>query len=236
MTKTYSLTQHAQKIRKLLREIFSPHVVIPKKFTEDVPFIFDFTKENKRLINIDPHNTDAFSQYISETLNRVGRILGVGQFAEDRTIYQSPLYKTNGEVRSVHLGIDLFVPTGTSIFAPLDATVHSFQDNDNFLDYGPTIILEHNLAGVKFYTLYGHLDRASLKKVTVGQKIKAGERIARVGQQHENGNWPSHLHFQIITDLLGYKGDFPGVVKPSEKKYYLQLCPDPNLLLRIPWK
>ena len=184
--------------------------VIPEKFLEPSPAIFDFIKGN----------------------NISGR-LGIGRYGEDRKIYQSPLYTSNGEARSVHLGLDLFVPAGTPIFAPLDAIIHSFQDNNHFLDYGPTIILEHNTRGKKFCTLYGHLGRSSLEKIKVGQKIEAGEEIAIVGKTHENGHWPPHLHFQIITDLLGWNGDFPGVARPSEKEYYLKLCPDPDLLLKI---
>ena len=182
---------------------------------------------------MDPKDTDAFNLYVTETLNKLRLRLGIGHYGEDRAIYKSPLYIGDGESRSVHLGIDLFVPAGTAIFSPLDGIVHSFQDNNNFLDYGPTLILEHKLNGVIFYTLYGHLNRASLKRLNVGQQTTAGEIIASVGRQHENGSWPPHLHFQIITDLLGYKGDFPGVARPSEKEYYLKLCPDPNLLLHL---
>lgn len=233
--KVFSLSQHAHRIRQVLMEV-QPHAVIPKKFLMDTPFIFDFRKANKTPSKIDLRDTSTFSSYITDTLNKTGRMLGIGRYGEDRTIYRSSLYTTDSEARSIHLGIDLFIPTGTSIFAPLNGIVHSFQINDNFLDYGPTIILEHNSKGLKFYTLYGHLSRSSLNKLAVGQNIKSGEKIATVGQPNENGGWPSHLHFQIITDLLGYRGDFPGVAKPSEKEYYSQLCPDPNLLLRIPWK
>lgn len=207
--------------------------VIPKKFMENTPFIFNFTKENKILSIMNPYDTEGFIKYITQMLKKSGSILGVGKYGEDRAIYKSPLYKRDDEARSIHLAIDLFVPSGTAIFTPLDATIHSFQDNNHFLDYGPTIILEHIVEGVKFYTLYGHLSRASLKKLIVGQNIKAGEQIARVGKLHENGRWPSHLHFQIITDILTFSGDFPGVAKPTEKEYYLKLCPDPNLILNI---
>lgn len=220
------------RLKIILTELKS-HAIIPQKFLEGEPFIFDFTKENKVLLKIDLHDTRASSKYINETLRKSGRKLGIGKYAEDRMVYKSPMYKTSGEARTVHLAIDLFVPFGTPIFAPLEGIIHSFRDNNNFLDYGPTIILEHSLEGVKFYTLYGHLSRSSLRKIIVGQKIRAGQRIAVVGRPSVNGSWPSHLHSQIITDLLGYRGDFPGVARPSEKEYYLKLCPDPNLLLNI---
>ena len=59
------------------------------------------------------------------------------------------------------------------------------------------------------------------------------QQIATIGNKNENGQWPSHLHFQVITDMLHHKGDFPGVASVSEQKYYLTLCLDPNLILRI---
>lgn len=211
-----------------------PHAVLPKKFLEGEFFVFDFTKKNKVFSKIDLHDTRTSSRYIHETLGRSRRRLGIGKYGEERTIYQSPIYKTNGEARTIHLAIDLFVPAGTAIFAPLDGIVHSFQDNNHFLDYGPTIILEHHLEGIRFYTLYGHLSRSSLKKISAGQKVRAGEKIAVVGRSNVNGNWPPHLHFQIIMDLLGYKGDFPGVARPSEKEYYFRICPDPNIILQLP--
>ena len=211
------------KIQKIVTKI-KVHSIIPEKYLEGEPLIFDFTKEKKSISN----------SYVTKMLNRSRRRLGIGKYGEDRTIYRSSLFISSGEARSVHLAIDLFVPTGTSIFAPLNGIIHSFQDNKRFLDYGPTIILEHNLKGVKFYTLYGHLSRGSLGKKSVGQKIKAGEKIANVGRPSINGNWPSHVHFQIITDMLGFKGDFPGVARPSEKEYYLKLCPDPNIILKLP--
>ena len=219
-------------ISSYLKKVQS-HAILPKRFLEGEPFVFNFTKENRILSTIDLHDTRTASRYIHETISRSGRKLGIGKYGEDRTIYRSSLYTTGGEARSIHLAIDLFVPSETPILAPLNGVIHSFQDNNNFLDYGPTIILEHTLEGLSFYTLYGHLSRSSLKKINVGQNVKSGDKIGVVGRSNVNGNWPSHLHFQIITDLLGYRGDFPGVARPSEKEYYFRICPDPNLLLQI---
>ena len=67
-----------------------------------------------------------------------------------------------------------------------------------------------------------------------GLRFEAGDQIASVGEHHENGGWPPHLHFQIIRDMLGHVGDFPGVAAPSQRARFLELCPDPNLILGIP--
>src|SRR5258708_1956966 len=49
----------------------------------------------------------------------------------------------------------------------------------------------------------------------------------------ENGGWPPHLHFQVITDLLDRGTDFPGVALAAERGIWAELSPSPNLLLRI---
>ncbi|MFO8236089.1 MAG: peptidoglycan DD-metalloendopeptidase family protein, partial [Bacteroidales bacterium] len=124
-------------------------------------------------------------------------------------------------------------PAGLKVYAPLASKVHSFNYNDNFGDYGGTIILEHELEGIHFYTLYGHLSKKSLDSLYEDKQIKQGEAFAQIGEPEENGQWPPHLHFQLITDMLDKKGDFYGVAPPSEKEYYMNLCLDPKWILKL---
>jgi len=109
----------------------------------------------------------------------------------------------------------------------------SFAFNNNDSDYGATIILTHNLEGLSFYTLYGHLSLNSLKNLEEGKRIARGEVFTEFGMRFENGNWPPHLHFQIILDMQGWLGDYPGVCKFSEKDFWLSNCPDPDLILDL---
>ncbi|MBD3224769.1 MAG: peptidoglycan DD-metalloendopeptidase family protein [Caldithrix sp.] len=160
--------------------------------------------------------------------------VAIGRYNEDRTIYQkSALFTSAKEPRTVHLGIDLFVQSGVRVLAPLDSTVHSFQNNNNDGDYGPTIILQHDFNDLTFYTLYGHLTLDSIESMDSGQFIPAGRPFAKVGDFPVNGNWPPHLHFQIITDMQGHWGDFPGVAATADRSRLLERCPDPNLILGI---
>jgi murein DD-endopeptidase MepM/ murein hydrolase activator NlpD len=129
--------------------------------------------------------------------------------------------------------MDLWITAGTPVFAPLDATVRSFKNNLNFGDYGPTIILEHKIQGVKFYTLYGHLSLESIANLKVGQTLIRGEQFATLGDANVNGDYPPHLHFQIIRDIQGFKGDYPGVCSKKDLQFYLNNCPDPNVLLKL---
>jgi hypothetical protein len=67
----------------------------------------------------------------------------------------------------------------------------------------------------------------SIKNLKEGQLIKAGEPFTKIGYKEENGGWPPHVHFQVITNLLGWKGDYPGVATEREAAYYMSICPDP---------
>ena len=108
-----------------------------------------------------------------------------------------------------------------------------FAFNNQYGDYGPTIILKHQLEGQTFYTLYGHLSLDSLDGLYENKPVLAGEKIASIGNYPINGDWPPHLHFQIIIDMGIYKGDFPGVFSIQDQEYYLSVCPDPDLILRV---
>jgi 4-aminobutyrate aminotransferase-like enzyme len=168
--------------------------------------------------------------------------VGIGRYDEARIIYTAESFRPVGrpyaEGRTVHLGIDVFAAAGSPVYAPYDGVVKFAQDNAGRQDYGPTIILEHIAEGagndggvITFYTLYGHLSRNSLAGMIPGCPVKKGERIAWIGPFPENGDWPPHLHFQIMLDLLGENGNYPGVCKASERGVWLSLCPDANLIL-----
>ena len=169
-----------------------------------------------------------------------GARIGIGCYDEIRGVYTSGVFVKPGNDgpswRTAHLGLDLFTAPGTPVLAPLDGVVQSVAVNDNPLDYGPTIVLEHRAGpdGPVFHTLYGHLSRDSAAALREGAPVRAGNVIAHVGALHENGGWPPHLHFQLIADLLDMRGDFPGVADPAERRVWLSIVPDPNLVAQIP--
>ncbi|MCR5886712.1 peptidoglycan DD-metalloendopeptidase family protein [Hymenobacter sp. J193] len=195
----------------------------------------DFTAANPLVVQADLRATAAFEGLIVQLLEARQATIGVGGYLENRVIYRrSPgLFGDDAQpARSLHLGVDIWLRAGTPVLAPLDAVVHSAQDNVGFGDYGPTVILEHELAGTTFYTLYGHLTRRETALLRPGMVIEKGGTFAEVGPAPENGDWPPHLHFQVIADLQGRVGDFPGVAAPAEKNKWVALCPDPNLILQ----
>ena len=167
-------------------------------------------------------------------------VVGVGRYGEDRAVYTTAAFEQADERRSVHLGVDLFVPPGTPVHAPLPGVVRAAADNDEPLDFGPVVVLEHvTPAGEPFFTLLGHLSRDRLALASVGDEVEAGQVVGRVGGEHENGGWPPHVHVQLLTALVGLPTirtpvGVPGVAARSELTVWQSVAPDPNLLLRLP--
>lgn len=162
---------------------------------------------------------------------------GLGLYGEDRTVYASAQFADDAsdERRTVHLGVDVFAPAGTPVFAPLPGRVHVLTCNDAPLDYGHTLILEHRAGEVAFFTLYGHLGESLHRLLAPGMRVEPGQHIADLGDWDENGGWAPHLHFQIITDMLHQNGgNFFGVGHRSLRDIWSCISPDPNLILRLP--
>ncbi|MCE7736708.1 MAG: aminotransferase class III-fold pyridoxal phosphate-dependent enzyme [Candidatus Heimdallarchaeota archaeon] len=181
-------------------------------------------------------NLSYYSKIIEEKSKGIDLV--IGRYAESRLMYiHDSFEKVENEYlswRSVHLGIDLFKKTGTAIQAPMSGEVYRVSIHDDYLDYGPTVLLKHQIdEDTHFYTLYGHLMSSSIKNLHVGQIIKRGETFAKIGDVSKNGSWTPHVHVQIILDLLNYESSFPGVCSNAEKLIWLSLCPDPNLILNL---
>jgi peptidoglycan LD-endopeptidase LytH len=219
---------------------FSP--VVAFDHTKERLLLFDFTTDNKAITSQILDDTRNFTDYINEKLKSAGAKFGIGGYSEKREVYsRSKLFSspqtlfTSGEAepRRIHLGIDIWGKPYTAVMAPMNGIVHSFAFNNNFGDYGATLILTHNLDGFSFHTLYGHLSLNSIKNLREGNNIMKGDVIAEFGIPFENGQWPPHLHFQVIIDTENWKGDYPGVCAESEKEKYLANCPDPDLVLRL---
>ncbi|MDP9046687.1 MAG: peptidoglycan DD-metalloendopeptidase family protein [Bacteroidota bacterium] len=196
---------------------------------------FDLTADNTDLYSDTVSNTDRFSKWVNHQLSSNNCLYGIGGYMEHRTLYsRSVLFDAGDEPRRLHLGMDIWGSAGTPVYSPLPGTVHSFNDNDNFGDYGPTIILQHDLDGLQLYSLYGHLNRDSLQGLLAGKPISANQQIGRLGEAAENGHWPPHLHFQLMFDMERMQGDYPGVCRFSEKEKHLKNIPDPQLILQFP--
>lgn len=162
---------------------------------------------------------------------------GLGSYGEKRSVYATDQFADSAspERRTFHLGIDVFAPAMTPVHAPLPGKVAFVTYNADPLDYGHTLILEHDADGTPFHTLYGHLAGTLPGLLRVGDTVTPGQRIAHLGDWHENGGWAAHIHFQIMADMLDQRGgNFFGVGHESLWDVWQSICPDPNLILRLP--
>lgn len=153
---------------------------------------------------------------------------GVGRFNEIRPVtYKTELFAGD---RNIHMGVDLRAPVNAPVHAFADGHVHLIGYNEADGDYGYTLITRHEFDGVSLFALHGHLSGASLAEHKPGDRIRRGQIIARLGDRHENGNWPAHLHFQLSIEEPA-TCDMPGAVSLEERAAALAKYPDPRWVL-----
>jgi len=183
------------------------------------------------------NDLDLFQLKIDRLQKEVPEKLIAGGYLEPRAIYSTSAYERTGnygkESRSIHLGIDFWVPPGTPVHALFDGEVVCAVNDAGDKEYGGLIILRHLAGDLPFYTLHGHQTLESVLKLKEGGKIRKGEPVGVIGSPPENGNWAPHLHFQLMLSMLNHRDDFPGVAYPSEMDIWRSLCPDPNMLFQL---
>ncbi|SHK44731.1 M23 family metallopeptidase [Thermocrinis minervae] len=122
----------------------------------------------------------------------------------ERHIKGTPLgYPTHGNITSLmgvrrnpfgkgyefHSGIDIEAPYG----APVVATAEGIVRHAGWLgQYGKAVIIDHPTG---YSTLYGHLSEVLVK---VGQRVKGGEEIGRVGSTGRSTG--PHLHYEVTRN------------------------------------
>ena len=164
----------------------------------------------------------------------------IGRYDEVRPgMYEQQLFSGN---RDLHVGIDIGGPQQTEVFAFTDGIIHSFGINAEEGSYGPTIITQHQVSLAShvgsqqinpvttIWVLHGHLASESLEGLELGQEVRGGQLLARIGNKSENGGWEPHLHIQISL-IEPTTFDLEGVVARENRQQALQQFPDPRLIL-----
>jgi len=202
-------------------------------FSQYIPI--DLSVLNPELEHIELKNPNDFETFIENFLHKNKAKVAFGGYNEERNLYKSSLIFNDyqQEERNIHIGMDLWVKAGTPVLAALDGSVYGFDYNTGAGNYGPTIVLKHSIENQNFYTLYGHLSIESIEDLEIGTLYKKGQTLATLGDSSVNGGYSPHLHFQIIKNMEDYFSDYPGVCSKKDLNYYLENCPDPNLLLKI---
>lgn len=108
-------------------------------------------------------------------------------------------YGMRGE--AMHEGIDLAGAIGSPIYAAADGTVTAAGTASGF---GHWIVLTHNINGHVWSTVYGHMFADGVL-VKAGQKVTAGQHIAKLGNDGQSTG--PHLHFEVWD---GGHRDFTG--------------------------
>lgn len=140
-------------------------------------------------------------------------------------------YSTSSGYRSSsrpdHRGVDFAAPAGTPIYAAAAGLVVRAGPADGF---GQWIVIDHQ-AEYGVDTVYGHIFPKDLL-VSVGQKVTAGQIIARVGyngQVSPPGPQGAHLHFEV----WGPPGRFGG--SDQNPSVWLQGATEPGAPAVPPW-
>ncbi len=92
----------------------------------------------------------------------------------------------NGEARDPHSGLDIAAAEGKTAYAPADGTV--VQTGDYFFN-GQTVMIDH---GQGVISMLCHLSKIN---VTIGQTLKRGDAIGKVG--HTGRATGPHLHWGL---------------------------------------
>ncbi len=218
-------------------EIFSNEFIpiLDSSIKREDYMLIDLSTTNPDLNEIDITNVNVCQSYIDTILIKNNATVAYGGYLEKRNLYyNNPNFSTmDKNCRNIHLGVDFWTKENTKVLVPLDGEVHSYKNNAVKGDYGPTIILKHNVKGQLLYSLYGHLSIESLHNIYVGKVFNKGSVLATLGTPKENIGYAPHLHFQLIKDVKEYSGDYPGVCAYRDLEYYANNCPNPEKLLHI---
>ena len=195
------------------------------------PYVFDFSSENPKTLDYNLNNFEEFNEDIFSELNNSGKKWGIGKYLEERRNILRGSINIINEKRIYHLGLDIIVPYDSVVFCPLDGYVHKLGKETQKGNYGGYLVLKHKIKNEIFYSLYGHLKTPH--KVQLGQKIFAGQELAKIGKETDSGGWFCHLHLQIITQKAINEGYSEwGYI--SEKLLYKveEYFPNPNSLFK----
>lgn len=141
----------------------------------------------------------------------------LGRYGEVR-IYAA---KTDSpdEPAALHLGVDVFAPSGSAVYAPLAGEVVKVLDDEILVRYTP-------IEGVTFFTRVARVQAA--EGIAAGASVAAGQTLAHTVPAGSESFLPTHAHIQLACAQID---TLPGLVPASDRAVWESLCPDANLLL-----
>jgi murein DD-endopeptidase MepM/ murein hydrolase activator NlpD len=145
-----------------------------------------------------PLNDPGFcDRWIGGVAVRLGADHCWGGWLEDRAHLWRGHYLPEG--CTIHLGIDLNVPAGTTVLAPVSGEVmHAVRCRALGGGWGGWFVLRADApVGGAEYVLLGHLAHKGLPPP--GARITGGTAVGVIGTPQENGGWYPHLHLQALS-------------------------------------
>lgn len=136
------------------------------------------------------------------------------------SIPNTPVTGPFGERRSSgpHKGIDIGVPTGTSVFAGQDGTVvnhyEKYETKSRASSLGNFIFINNRDGSSARYL---HLKQGSVS-VKNGQFVRAGQKIAEANETG-SGISGAHLHFDLHTSQVSPNGKTQGKPVDPQKEF-----------------
>jgi len=143
----------------------------------------------------------------------VHQLMGIdnswGGYMEDRAVVWAGHYHDEGA--TMHVGVDFYVAAGCIVHMPVDATlVYSTVDPDQEGGWGGRMVFRYK----DEHFILAHLRDMDMR---VGKEFKRGEPVAVIAEDHCNGGWSPHLHWQRVRSLdLDHVLSVDGYVRPYE--------------------
>jgi len=196
------------------------------------PYIADLSGTSRLFGAADMRDQRRFQKILEDKMGVVHN-WGVAAYLENRAKLLADCPQMVAEQRFIHLGLDIIVPLGTPLHAPLAGTVAESGYESGEGNYGGFVLLRHDSPYFQsFYSFYGHLRRSSLPGIE--RTFAAGEPFAEIGDFHENGNWFYHTHLQVIT-AKGLDNGYiaKGYCNERDLAQMDALCPSPIPLFKV---
>lgn len=161
------------------------------------PCLLDFSSRNPLAAEYATDDFDRFQAQVMQELEQGQAQWGIARYLEERSTVLSQFPQMVKEQRFYHVGLDIIVPAGFQLFAPLEGKVFAAGIDAGQGNYGGYVILQHQVQDVTFYSFYGHLDTSALPET--GEAVTAGAPFAMIGERADSGGWFTHVHLQILT-------------------------------------
>ncbi len=199
--------------------------------TQHAPFFYALSDNHLNIISQDIwKNQCRLNADMFDSLKQNNCQWGVCGYLEQRTLLLADCPQMVSEQRFFHLGLDVILPLGTPLLAPLEGTVVEAYYEAGKGNYGGLVLLRHCVDDETFYSLYGHLNPQKLP--AVGTQLACGEVFGFVGDFSENGDWFYHTHVQILTERAYQEGWISkGYCSEKDLSVIHEYCPNPCFLI-----